>query len=253
MSNKLDRQEEKRLENLRKNAPKDLDNENFFGLDLDEEQRHFRNSIWDKNKIIIFCNARAGTGKTLVAVGTSLLLYYYGFYERIIYIMNPVQEQRFGFLPGDVNEKAEPYMDPLYDTLIKLGKNPKHLVISNTTDELVIRKDTDYKPFIETKTPIYMRGTNLRNSIVILDESQNMYTSEIMKVLTRVNDDCKVIVIGHSGQCDLYKNPQNSGFVRAMELFKSKKDPRCGICELVTNHRGWVSTVADELQSEIRI
>ena len=59
-------------------------------------------------------------------------------------------------------------------------------------------------------------------------------------------DNCKVIVIGHSGQVDLYHNPENSGFIRYLNHFKD--DPRTAVCELKTNHRGWISSHADDLE-----
>ena len=66
------------------------------------------------------------------------------------------------------------------------------------------------------------------------------------KVLTRIHDNCKVIVIGHSGQIDLYSHPEKSGFVRYLDHFKN--DERCAVCELTHNHRGWISSWADELE-----
>ena len=73
----------------------------------------------------------------------------------------------------------------------------------------------------------------------------NMYTDELKKVLTRISDTSKTIVIGHSGQCDLYHHPENSGFVKYIEHFKD--EPYAQVCHLTTNHRGIVSTKADEL------
>jgi phosphate starvation-inducible protein PhoH len=86
---------------------------------------------------------------------------------------------------------------------------------------------------------------NFENKIVIIDEAQNMYLDEMQKTLTRAVDNCKMIVIGHAGQCDLYKNPFRSGFTFYKEWYKNT--PRTAICELVTNHRGWISKHADSL------
>ena len=72
-----------------------------------------------------------------------------------------------------------------------------------------------------------------------------MYCDELKKVLTRIHDNCKTIVIGHSGQCDLYHYPERSGFAPYIEHFKD--EPYAQVCELTKNYRGIVSTKADEL------
>ena len=95
-------------------------------------------------------------------------------------------------------------------------------------------------------THTFLRRCNFENKVIILDEAQNYYTDELKKVLTRIHDNCKVIVIGHSGQIDLYNNPQNSGFVRYLNHFS--KDDRCAVCQLTHNYRGWISNFADELE-----
>ena len=221
---------------------------NFYGIQLDEHQKKFRDSIWSESKLITFCNACSGSGKTTVALGTACLLYYSGRYSRIIYVISPTMEQKTGYLPGNVEEKAAPYLEPLNCTLTTLGMNP----VSVITQEEYSNKDGN--AFIRAIPHTYLRGITFPdNSIIILDESQNFYISEIKKVLTRINDTCKVIVIGHTGQLDLFKNPSNSGFLPAINLFKSKEDARVDFCELKINHRGWISTVADELESEIAI
>ena len=78
-------------------APKTLNDHPFYGLELDEEQIAFRDAIWNPDKLIVFCNARAGTGKTFIATATADLLVKYGRYEGIVYISSPTQEQKLGF------------------------------------------------------------------------------------------------------------------------------------------------------------
>lgn len=220
----------------------------FYGLNLDEEQIKFRDAIWDNTKKIIFCNAKSGTGKTTISLGVANLLVHYGLYDGIIYVVSPTMEEKQGYIPGSVEEKSEPYVQPLYEALVTLGLNPFTSVASN--DNLKSQKDGT--AFIYFTPHTFLRGCNFDKKVVILDESQNFYRSEIQKTLTRIKDTCKVIVIGHTGQCDLFKNPKNSGFKVAMDLYKSKNDERVAICGLSVNHRGWISTVADELESEIR-
>ena len=222
------------------NPPETLSEHPFFGFKLDEEQVRFRDAIWDKDKLIVFCNARAGTGKTTIATATADLLVKYGFYKGIVYIASPTQEQKQGYLKGTIEEKSEPYFEPFYQALEKIGVN----LNTATYDDIMNEKNGT--AYIECMTHTFLRGCNFENKVIILDEAQNYYTDELKKVLTRIHDNCKVIVIGHSGQIDLYNNPQNSGFVRYLNHFS--KDDRCAVCQLTHNYRGWISNFADELE-----
>lgn len=80
--------------------------------------------------------------------------------------------------------------------------------------------------------------------MIIIDEAQNYTVSQLKKTLTRVGNKAKVIVIGHELQCDL-DNPASSGFMKYLNHFKDKE--RAAVCELRTNHRGWISQWADEV------
>ena len=222
------------------NPPETLLEHPFFGFKLDEEQVKFRDAIWDKDKLIVFCNARAGTGKTTIATATADLLVKYGFYKGIVYIASPTQEQKQGYLKGTIEEKSEPYFEPFYQALEKIGVN------LNTATYADIMNEKNGTAYIECMTHTFLRGCNFENKVIILDEAQNYYTDELKKVLTRIHDNCKVVVIGHSGQIDLYNNPQNSGFVRYLNHFS--KDDRCAVCQLTHNYRGWISNFADELE-----
>ena len=222
-------------------VPKNMDGHPFYGILLDEEQKEFVNAILNPEKLIIFANAKAGTGKTLMAVATANLLVQHNVYDGIVYIVSPVQEEKLGFLPGSADEKISIYTAPLYDALIKLGINPYTAVIQEGVENQ--KNGTGY---IDCISHVYLRGCNLENKVVIIEETQNMYVDELKKVLTRISDTSKTIVIGHSGQCDLYHHPENSGFVKYIEHFKDKDYAQ--ICELNTNHRGIVSSWADELQ-----
>lgn len=124
-----------------KNVPWTLDNHPFYGLSLDNEQLQFVNAIWNPDIDIVFCNAKAGTGKTLCAVATANLLYQYGINDGIIYIVSPTQEQRIGFLPGEIESKIFPYTASLYDALIEIGVNPNTSI--NQTDIMNEKKELD--------------------------------------------------------------------------------------------------------------
>lgn len=222
-------------------APKDLKGHQFYGFELDEQQKVFRDAIWNPDKLVVFCNAKAGTGKTFVAVATANLLVQYGLYDGIVYISSPTQEEKLGYLPGEIEDKTSIYSEPLWEALIKLNINPNTAI-----NQANISNQKNGTGYIDAITHVYLRGCNFENKVVILDETQNYYCDELKKTLTRMADSCKVIVIGHSGQIDLYHNPENSGFVRYLNHFKD--DPRTAICELTINHRGWISSHADALE-----
>ena len=221
-------------------VPETLENHPFYGLELDEEQQKFRDAIWSKDKPIVFCNAKAGTGKTTIATGVANLLVKYGRYNGIVYISSPCQEEKQGYLKGSLEEKSQPYAEAFYDALERIGVN----INIATYDDIMNEKNGT--AYIKAITHTFLRGTNFENKVVIIDETQNYYFDELKKVLTRMHDNCKVIVIGHSQQCDLFHNPERSGFVKYLNHFS--KDERCAVCNLTKNYRGWISNMADELE-----
>ena len=213
----------------------------FYGLTLDKEQEEFRDAIWDPNVDIVFCNSKVGTGKTLISMATANLLVEYGRYDGIVVVVAPVQEAKTGYLPGTADEKIQEYLAPYYDALETINVNPERAVISS--DPLGMKSSNGY---IRMSSHIIQRGWNLQNKVIILDEFQNMYFDEAKKMLTRCHENCKVIVTGHDRQCDLYKHSERSGFIPYLNHFKDQE--RAKVCELKTNHRGWISAWADELE-----
>ena len=225
--------------------PETLDSHIFYGLKLDNEQKIFRDNIWDDKKLIVFCNSKAGTGKTTIALATANLLVQYGEYNGIIYIASPTQEQKQGYLPGDVEDKNAPYAEPLLEAMNTLDISQKALINENNIECL---KNGD--AYIQFTTHTYLRGCNFENKVVIIEEAQNYYFDELKKTLTRIHDNCKTIVIGHDEQCDIYKHSEKSGFVPYINAFQKAIDngeDRAAICKLSTNHRGWVSTFCDSV------
>ena len=221
-------------------APDNLMDHPFYGIPLDDGQRQFAQAIWDDKIDIVFCNAKAGTGKTTVSIGAANLLVQYGMFNNIIYVISPHAEERQGYLPGDITQKSSVYFEPVYQAMVECNINPYTAL---NDESLVTQKKGE--GYITCITDTYLRGSNLKDAVVILDEAQNFTTSQLKKVLTRVCPNTKVVVIGHDLQCDL-KRKDDSGFVRYINHFKGKD--RCAICELKNNHRGWVSQWADELQ-----
>lgn len=221
-------------------APTNLDGHPFYGMALNEEQKVFANAIWNPENLIVFCDSKAGTGKTTIAVGVANMLVQYGLYDGIVYIAAPVQEEKLGYMPGDLNDKVSLYFDPLYQALIKLNINPNTAI-----NQLSIDNQKTGTGYIDAITHVFLRGQNFENKVIICEESQNLYCDELKKVLTRIHDNCKTIVIGHTGQCDLYHNPERSGFAPYIEHFRN--EPYAQVCTLTKNYRGKVSTHADEL------
>ena len=225
-------------------VPATLEDHMFYGLTLDEDQKSFRDAIWDKDKLIVLCNSRAGTGKTTISLGVANLLVQYGLYSGIIYIMAPTQEQRQGYLPGGLEDKNAPYKEPLIEAMNTLGI-PSYALLSDENTSYAKTGDS----YIQFMVDTYLRGCNFENKVVIIEEAQNYHFDELKKTLTRIHDNCKTILIGHDKQCDLYKHPERSGFRPYLEAFKNiENDSRVAICNLTNNHRGWLSTFCDNVE-----
>ena len=212
----------------------------FYSMILDDEQVAFVEAIKNANKTIVFCDAPAGTGKTTLAMGAANILVQdkRNGLDGIVYIVSPYGEGKQGYLPGSITEKSEVYYEPAYQAMVEIGLNP----FSDVENKSLSEKKKNGDGFVKMLTHTYLRGTNLQNKVVILDESQNYTVAELKKVLTRCHDTCKVIVIGHTGQIDINGR---SGFANYMRHFDGHE--KCAVCKLTTNHRGWLSTYADEL------
>ena len=227
------------------NPPEKLDGHIFFGLELDSDQIAFRDAIWDDKKEIVFVSARSGAGKSLLAVATSVLMVRSHRYDEIVYVMHSVGDPH-GFLPGTISEKSSVWFEALYQALETANEDPERVIKGNTLAQMDAQKNGE--AFVTAITDGYTRGSNIGQgvkSILIVDEAQNFDEFSLRKVLTRACQGTKVIVIGHTLQCDL-KNPALSGFERCMKHFQSKNDPRVAICTLNHCHRGFVAQTADE-------
>lgn len=228
------------------NPPERLDGHIFFGLELDEDQTALRDAIWDDTKEIVFANARSGAGKTLIAVATSVLMVRSHRYDEIVYLMHSVGDAQ-GFLPGTISEKSSVWFEALYQALETANEDPERIIRGSSMASMEAQKTGE--AFITAITTSYLRGSNVggngKKSIMIVDEAQNFDEFALRKTLTRACDGTKVIVIGHTLQCDL-KHPEASGFEKCMKHFVRKNDPRVAVCELTHCHRGFVAQTADE-------
>lgn len=211
----------------------------FYGLELDEYQENFKKCILSDEYDIIWCNAKAGTGKTLMSVACSdILINKYNKFNKLYYITIPTNFDIVGFLPGTLDEKTAVFTQPLIDAVVKLGLQP-HKVITPTD----IKNKKSSSGWIEPTTHTFLRGCNLDDCIIIIEESQNATIEQLKKILTRVGKNVKVIVIGHTGQIDL-KKKEDSGFDLYIRHFTDID--RSVKCELVNNYRSWIARHADD-------
>lgn len=168
-------------------------------------QKIYIKSLEDND--IVFGIGPAGTGKTFLAVMFALK-YLKTFKARRIILVRPIVEagERLGFLPGDLKEKIDPYLIPIYDSLNEaIGKEQVTKLMEKGT--------------IEVAPLAYMRGRTLDNAIIILDEAQNATQTQMKMFLTRLGFGSKMIVTGDLSQIDL-QNKNTSGLIEAVNLLK---------------------------------
>ena len=160
---------------------------------------------------IIISAGPAGTGKTFLAVAVALTMLLEKKIERII-LSRPAVEagERLGFLPGDMREKVDPYLRPLYDSLYDLLDFEK------------IQKKIEVGD-IEIAPLAFMRGRTLKNSFAILDEAQNATDTQIKMFLTRIGENSKIVINGDPSQIDL-PNKSLSGLDRSKKLLGHIKE-----------------------------
>ncbi len=168
-----------------------------------EKQKSYVRALREND--IIISAGPAGTGKTFLAVAVGLTMLLEKKIERII-LSRPAVEagERLGFLPGDMKEKVDPYLRPLYDSLYDLFHFEK-------IQRMIELGDIEIAPLA------FMRGRTLKNSFAILDEAQNATDTQIKMFLTRIGENSKIVVNGDPSQIDL-PNKGTSGLVRSKEL-----------------------------------
>ncbi len=174
-----------------------------------ERQKNYVKALSESD--IIISAGPAGTGKTFLAVAVALKMLLEKKIERII-LSRPAVEagERLGFLPGDMREKVDPYLRPLYDSLYDLldfEKVQKRIEIGD----------------IEIAPIAFMRGRTLKNSFAILDEAQNATDIQIKMFLTRIGENSKIVINGDPSQIDL-PNKNSSGLNRSKKLLGHLKE-----------------------------
>ena len=171
-----------------------------------KSQVEFLSSIYEKD--IAFGIGPAGTGKTYLAVAKGVEFLQTGKVEKIVLIRPAVEAgEKLGFLPGDLKEKIDPYLRPLYDALYDCLPSNK------------VQKGLDNN-IIEIAPLAFMRGRTLENAFIILDEAQNCNSIQMKMFLTRLGINSKMVITGDPTQIDLPSNVK-SGLLEAIQVTKN--------------------------------
>lgn len=201
------------------------------------EQAELVRTILDNQHSIIFVTGNAGTGKTFISLAAALELLLAKKYGKIYFGRNPVQVgEEMGFLSGDIKEKYGPFMSPLYDNLEQIEKIGKQINAKEALNK------------IECIPIAFLRGRNFENSIVIIDEAQNLDLVSLKTILTRMGKYTKLIICGSMNQIDNRKqNKKNCDFqkvidklngleiVTTIELKQSMRSEWCALVDELLN------------------
>ena len=175
---------------------------------LSKEQQEMVKAYFSSDLIV--ATGPAGTGKTYIAIALAVRALKNREIKRIILTRPAVEAgERLGFLPGDLKDKLDPYLQPLYDAL---------------GDMIPVRKLQEFMAdgTIQIAPLAYMRGRTLDRACVILDEAQNTNLGQLKMFLTRMGANAKFIVTGDASQVDL-PNKKDSGLIRGINLIKDLK------------------------------
>ena len=187
--------------------------ENFEEINLRKRRVRARTAAQDayvralKRHALVFATGPAGTGKTWLAVAQAVMLFERKDVDRII-LSRPAVEagERLGFLPGDMREKVDPYLRPIYDALYDL------------MDARIVERALQNTE-IEIAPLAFMRGRTLSNAAVILDEAQNTTSVQMKMLLTRLGENSRMMITGDPSQVDLPPG-QKSGLAEAVRLLE---------------------------------
>ena len=161
---------------------------------------------------LVFGLGPAGSGKTYLAVACAVEALRYGEVKRIVLTRPAVEAgEHLGFLPGDMREKVDPYLKPIYDAL----------------DDMISRRQLAShveNGIIETAPLAYMRGRTLARSFVILDEAQNTTPGQMKMLLTRLGEQSRCVVTGDLTQIDLAASRESSGLIHAVGILEGVRD-----------------------------
>ena len=190
-----------------------------FQIVLNEEQKIAKDKIL--NNAITILSGKAGSGKTLLACQTALDMLFKKTVSKIIITRPTVSKEEIGFLPGDLREKMEPWMQPIYSNFYQLYNKEK-------IDEILESGQVEIVPLA------FMRGRTFLDAFIIVDEAQNCTNDQMEMITSRLGIRSKMVICGDSAQVDL-KYKGESGFNFLSRVAKKVKDMDSQT--LLTNHR----------------
>ena len=199
--------------NNKKNSENSLKYKNYIINISTDSQKNFVREI-NKNDLVFSVGA-AGSGKTFLAIGAALHFYELGLVKKIVLVRPAVEAgESLGFLPGDLSQKIDPYLRPMYDAL-------------NTIMDTHLFNKMIEQNIIEVAPLAYMRGRTLNNSFIVLDEAQNSTKEQMKMFLTRLGKNSKAVITGDVTQIDLPN--AFSGLVHVLPLIN--KIPGISVCK----------------------
>ena len=180
-----------------------------------EKHQRFIQTLIDEKTKMVFADGFAGTAKTYLSVYGALTLLEARKVEQIIYLRSVVESatQKIGHLPGELDQKFQPYSLPLIDKLDEL--------VSKTTSDKLVKQE-----YIKCLPVNFTRGLTFHNSVVIIDEAQNLTRQELVTLLTRFGEDSKYVIIGDTNQSDINGK---SGFKPILQAFDTDNSMVNGI------------------------
>ena len=204
----------KMLLNGRKNSKSTYFQFKNYKINIEKpNQLNFYSSILKND--VVFSVGSAGSGKTFLAIGAALHCYELGLIKKIILVRPAVEAgENLGFLPGDLSQKIDPYLRPMYDAL-------NSIMGSSLLNKFIEQNVIEVAPLA------YMRGRTLNNSFIILDEAQNSTKEQMKMFLTRLGRESKAVITGDITQIDLPN--AFSGLVHVLPLLK--EIPGISICK----------------------
>lgn len=211
-------------------------------LKNNKEQQELVRLIKENNKPIILCTGKAGTGKTFASLLAALDLKFDHQYRHILYGRNPISIGKdMGALPGGVEDKYNPYMGPLYDNLEAICR----LSAMKPSMEMLIKS-------IECMPISFLRGRSFIDSIIIIDEAQNLDLMALKTILTRVGNYSKVILLASENQIDdpIQRRKDTCDFIKVKEAIEDLS--YVGVIELTQSMRSPWCVELDNILGEIK-
>jgi len=194
-----------------------LDKFHLKSLDLTEKQKDFLTTALDDNTKVFFVSGPAGSSKTYISVYAALRMLSMDKELDLLYVRTIIEsaDKGLGALPGDLEEKFNPYIIPLMEKLSEILPN-------NTT----AKNDLLQNGRIDAIPINFLRGTSWRNKIVIMDEAQNATYKELTTLITRLGDNCKLFLCGDLMQSDINGK---SGYGQMIDTFDDQESKKRGI------------------------